>query len=159
MKLQQTAEVRFEVPDDWQDRTVMVFAAPPAPGQKGSANVVLTRETADGDTPIGTHADQQLVVLIKSLEGFTLEARKEFSLAGRPAAEVRFRWNAGKEVLRQHVVFVRGRGNCLLTLSATARQEDFGHLAPVFQAVLGSVRFPETSSRPAAADPVAARRF
>ena len=37
-------DVSFDVPRDWEDRSVAAFSAPLSPGKKSGPNVVLTRD-------------------------------------------------------------------------------------------------------------------
>jgi hypothetical protein len=145
------ADVSFDVPADWQDRSVTVFVAPPEPGQKVEASVVVTREQVDGDESVRRYADHQIVVLAKQLEDFCLLARIETTLGGRPAAVVLYSWQSGQDVLRQRVVFVRG-GQTMLTFTATAAQDQFLAVAPTFHAILESVRFPDADGPASAPD-------
>jgi hypothetical protein len=158
MQRHQLRDLTLEVPDGWQDRSITVFAVPPKPGQKVTANVVLTRDTLEGDGPIRAYADQQLVALAKGVESFTLHDRKECTVGGQPAAEVLFSWKSGTEVLQQRVVFVRVGGRTLVTFTATAHKNQFADVEPAFRAILASVLFPETSPRAGSPDPAYLRR-
>jgi hypothetical protein len=144
----QSADLKFDVPADWQDRTITAFAAPPKPGRKVVPNLVLTREAGDGRESVTAYADRQLVEFAKRLDDFELEQRRERPLGGLPAVELTFTWHNPLGVLRQRQLCVLLRGHTVLNLTLSALAEDFAAVEPAFDAILASLHFPEAVGLP-----------
>jgi hypothetical protein len=140
----QSAEVRFNVPDGWQDCTIVSYAAPAKPGRAITPNLVVTRDAADGREPVTAYADRQLVEFAKRLDGFALKQRKERTLGGLPAVELVFTWDNPLGVLQQKQVCVLVGRRTMLNFTLSAAEEDFAGMEPGFDTILGSLRFPET---------------
>src|SRR6478672_4215595 len=100
------ADVSFDVPRDWEDRTVVAFAVPAQPGQPSASNVVVTRDTLRAGEAIAGYADRQLAELAKRLDAFQLLYRKEVAVGGLPGAELRFLWRGRAGELDQRLMMV-----------------------------------------------------
>ena len=140
----QSAEVRFNVPDGWQDRTIVSYAAPAKPGRAITPNLVVTRDPADDREPVTAYADRQLVEFARRLDGFALKQRKERTLGGLPAVEMVFTWDNPLGVLQQKQVCVLVGRQTMLNFTLSAAEEDFGGMEPGFDHILASLCFPET---------------
>jgi hypothetical protein len=143
----QNADLNFEVPSDWQDRTIVAFAAPAKPGRALAPNLVLTRDPAGDKESVASYADRQLVEFAKRLDDFDLQERRERTLGGLPAVEFEFTWNNTLGVLQQRQVCVLLGKRTVLNFTLSALQEDFPALEPAFNTILASVRFPEVPER------------
>jgi hypothetical protein len=84
-------DASFDVPRDWEDRSVVAFAAPAKPGQTVS-NLVMSRDALPPGDDVRRYGDRQLVEMAKRLDGFELHARQELTLGGQPTLELRFGW-------------------------------------------------------------------
>ena len=142
----QQNDLRFEVPDDWHDRTVVAYAAPLKPGKKVAPNLVVTRDTLDAEEPVGSYADRQLVELARRLDGFALLGRRDVTLGDVPAVEMTFTWDGASGTLQQKQAFVVLRRRTVVSITATALKKEFPDWEPKFQAILASVKFPEARS-------------
>ncbi len=136
----ENADVSFDVPRDWEDRSVVVFAVPARPGQAMAANLVMTRDTLAANEDIFRYGDRQLVEIVKRLDGFQLLGRQEITLGGQPALELRFAWRGQSGPLEQRLVFVAGRKPAVLTFTATMPKGESARLSPVFDRILASVK-------------------
>jgi hypothetical protein len=145
----QNADLNFEVPADWQDRTIVAFAAPAKPGRALAPNLVLTRDPAGDKESVASYADRQLVEFAKRLEDFDLRDRRERTLGGLPAVEFEFTWHNTLGVLQQRQVCVLLGKRTVLNFTLSALQEDFPGLEPAFNTILAGVRFPEVPERAA----------
>ncbi|AUX38454.1 MULTISPECIES: DcrB-related protein [Sorangium] len=133
-------EVSFDVPRDWEDRSVVVFAAPAKPGQGMISNLVMTRDTLAAGEDIRRYGDRQLVEMAQRLDGFQLYARQEITLGGQPAVEIRFAWRGQSGPIEQRLVFVGGRKPTVLSFTATMPKSEAARLNPVFDRILASVK-------------------
>src|SRR4051794_25733970 len=102
-------DVAFDVPREWEDRSVAAFSAPSKPGQGMAANLVMTRDALAANDTLRTYADRQLVELAKRLDGFDLRERREFVLAGLAAIELQFSWQGQSGAIEQRMLFAANR--------------------------------------------------
>ncbi len=143
-------DLLLDVPDDWQDRSIIAFAGSPAPGQTFAPNIVVTHDRLEKRETINAYADRQLVQLAQRLPGFKLVSRGEVTVGGLPALELRFNWRGENGDLDQHQVFVSPRKRSVLSFVATALKEDFPRVQGAFGAIYASVRFPGAPGAPKA---------
>jgi len=136
------SDVSFDVPRHWEDKTLIAYAAPAREGQATAANVVMTRDVRDPEETLADYADRQLAELAKRLEGFELVRREASTLGGLPAIVLRFASNAAAGPLLQRLVVVEGRRQALYCFTATTPKADAPQNDPLFDRILGSVRFP-----------------
>jgi len=85
-------DVSFDVPRDWEDRSVAAFSAPLPPGKTTGPNVVLTRDKLEPGENLASYADRNLVELAQRLEKFSLVKRSDLTVSDLPAVELRFTW-------------------------------------------------------------------
>jgi hypothetical protein len=135
------SDVSFDVPRDWEDRSIVAFAAPSKPGQTTAANVVMTRDSLAPHEDIRGYGDRQLVELAKRLENFHLHQRQEITLGGLPAVELRFAWKGQNGPLEQRLVFVAGRKPLVMSFTATMAKSEATRLNPVFDRIFASMKF------------------
>ncbi|XYI02063.1 DcrB-related protein [Sorangium sp. So ce1128] len=136
----ENSEVSFDVPRDWEDRSVVAFAAPPEPGQAAAASVVMTRDRLAAGEDLRRYADRQLLELAKRLEGFQLLARHDLPAGDRPGLELRFAWRGHTGPLEQRLLFLAGRRPVVLSFTATIPKDEAARLAPVFDRIFASIR-------------------
>lgn len=142
MSRYENRDVSFDVPRHWEDRTMVAFAAPPRPGQTTAPNVVMTRDTLSGEETIASYADKQLAELSKRLEGFELVSREERTIGGQPGIELSFTWRASTGELVQRLAMALGRRRTVFCFNATAAKVDADQMNPLFDRILGTIRFP-----------------
>jgi len=136
------SDVTFDVPRDWNDRSVVAFAEPAKEGQRTAANVVLTRDTLPKGQTLKSYADKQLVELAKGMNGFDLRKREEMQLGGREAIEIRFGWVGGNGPIEQRLTMVQGAKGKVLSFTTTVTRDQASKFDAVFDRVLASVKFP-----------------
>lgn len=132
-------DVSFDVPNDWQDRTIAAFAAPLKPKQTVAPNFVLTRDVVPANEPSSTYADKQLVELAKRLEAFNLSERRDTLVGGLPAVDLIFSWRGANGTIKQRQTFLATGTGTVLTFVATASLTEFPTMEPTFQAILDSI--------------------
>lgn len=135
-------DASFDVPRDWEDRSVVAFAAPVKPGQPAATNLVMTRDQLAPGEDIVRYGDRQLVELAKRLEGFQLQSRQEISIGGHPALELRFDWRGQLGPLEQRLVVVGARKPTVLSFTATMAKGEAARLNPIFDRIFASVKIP-----------------
>jgi hypothetical protein len=139
-------DISFDVPRHWDDKTIVAYAAPPAPGQSVAANLVMARDALkDGET-LARYADRQLAEMAKRLDGFELLGRDETSLGGAPAVSIRFESRGANGPLEQRLVVVEGRRRGVYCFTATTAKADADQNNPLFDRMLSTVRL--ASSEP-----------
>jgi hypothetical protein len=143
----ESRDLAFEIPADWEDRSVVAFSAPNRAEQSMAANVVVTQDQLPPSDSIRAYADRQLVELAKRLDEFDLTERKELTVGGLPAVELRFGWQGQGGRIEQRMIFVAKKNRSLITFTATAEKKEAARLEMVFDRIVGSLRFPD-------ADPV-----
>ena len=135
-------DVIFDVPRHWEDKTLVAYASPPRDGQATAANLVMTRDALDERETLGDYADRQLAELARRLDGFELVRREETTLGGLPAIVLRFGSKAAAGPLLQRLAVVEGRRRAVYCFTATTPKADAEQNDPLFDRILGSVRFP-----------------
>ena len=138
-----SSDLTFDVPREWQDKTIVAFAAPIGPLDKAAANVVMTREEAGPHVKIGEYADRHLGELAKKLDAFELLERKEGNLGGVPSIELKFQWKGGGGAVEQRLAFLRGKRR-IYSFTTTSPLARAAELSSTFDRVLSSIRVAES---------------
>lgn len=149
MPRHEQADVSFDVPRHWDDKTLVAYAAPPQPGQATTANLVMTRDALLDKEMLADYADRQLSELATRLDDFELDKREQTTLGGLPAIALRFTSRSASGPLAQRLVMVEGRRRSLYCFTATTPSADAAQNDPLFDRILGSVRFPLLAPRDA----------
>jgi hypothetical protein len=136
----QDETVQFDVPRDWQDRTIVAYAAPPRPGQERTSNLVMTREQLGESETLASYVDRHLQQLGERLEGFELVARESRPLSERAAVVVRIRSGEADAKFEQQLVMVELPRRVVASFTMTAPDEDAEQMMPLFERILGTVR-------------------
>jgi hypothetical protein len=142
-------DITFDVPRHWDDKTIVAYAAPPAPGQAIAANLVMTRDTLRDGESLAGYADRQLTELAKRLDGFELTGRDDLLLGGAAAVALRFTARAAAGPLVQRLVVVEGRRRGVYCFTATSAKADAEQNDPLFDRMLATIRLPEAPRGPA----------
>jgi hypothetical protein len=133
-------DLGFEVPGDWDDRSVTAFSAPPRVDVPIAPNIVVTRDVAADAEPVTSYADRQLVEMARRLDAFHLLSRQEGIFGGLPSVRLIFTWRGAAGVLRQSQIFVI-RGDTVLSFVLTALESEFQAQEGTFNAILRTVVF------------------
>lgn len=133
-------EISVEVPETWHDRTVLAFAAAPEPNKVSQPSLVITREALPAGMALRTYAAKQLATNARGLPDYELEESREVIVAGQPAIEARFVWNADRGAVfqRQTVVLVN---EAAFTIMQTCARGDAQQAMPMFDATLRTIQF------------------
>ena len=142
MPRHEQADVSFDVPRHWEDKTLVAYASPPKDGQATAANLVMTRDVLGERETLADYADRQLAELASRLEGFELVRREETTLGGLPAIVLRFGSKAAAGPLLQRLAVAEGRRRSVYCFTATTPKADAAQNDPLLDRILSTVRFP-----------------
>jgi len=135
-------DVSFEVPRDWEDRSVAAFSAPVPPGKKAGPNVVLTRDKLEPGENLASYADRNLVELAQRLDKFSLQKRVDITVSELPAVELRFTWKGTGGLVDQRLVMCTTGKRLVLNLTSTAPRSAGVDMDAIMSRVLASVKIP-----------------
>lgn len=130
-------EASFDLPDGLHDQTVNVFTA--TPSGESPFNIVVTRASVDGGTPLAEHVSRELAVLQHALAGYTHQWRRDHHVDGRPA-EITAATVAGPPAMAQRQVYLID-GERAITITASARDQFSPEQFELLNQFLSSFRF------------------
>ena len=81
--------VSFDVPRDWQSRTIIAYRAP-REGDGPAPNVVVTRDRLRDAEDLVGYAERQVEALEREIDGFVLRGSAEVAVDGHPAIAIAF---------------------------------------------------------------------
>jgi len=136
------ADISFDVPRDWEDRSVAAFSAPVAPGKTAGPNVVVTRDKLEPGENLASYADRNLVELAQRLEKFTLQKRSDITVSELPAIELRFTWKGNSGLVDQRLVMCATGKRLVLNITSTAPRSAGVDMDVTMTRVLASVKIP-----------------
>ncbi len=116
MSIYQINEGKFELSDEWVDRTLHVFA--PSNSPDAEWNIVISREELTDDEGLNEYAARQLGEMPKALRQFKKMSDEETTLDGVPAREVETTWLGEAGTVRQRqMVAVHDKRAIVFTLT------------------------------------------
>lgn len=137
--LYRAVDFTIETPDDWEDRSIVSFAAPTLPGEF-APNLVVTREVVDLETSIEEYAYRQFDIAHQEVAGLQIISRENTTLGGRPAVEIVQRLSSHGLNLQQIQMFILLRCEiCVITCTATVGS--FNQHLPRFRKLFDSFSF------------------
>ncbi len=136
------ADISFDVPRDWEDRSVAAFSAPLPPGKKSGPNVVVTRDKLEPGENLASYADRSLVELAQRLDKFALQKRSDVTVSGLPAIELRFTWKGATGLVDQRLVMCATGKRLVLNITSTAPRAAGIDMEGIMNRVLASVKIP-----------------
>lgn len=134
------AQVQFDVPDGWVNRTIVVWSAP-AGAAAVPPNVVVAFDTPKPGEALGAYVTRQLAELQRTAKGFELDTKRDTTLGGRPAVELVFRWAGGPSGMQQRQVFAMVPDGRVASVANTASAADFAAADATFAEILQSFRW------------------
>ena len=132
----QANDFTIETPDEWEDRSIITFAAPSLIGEF-APNLVITRELVDIETSIEEYAYRQFDIAQKEIAGLQIVTNENTTVGGRPAVEIVQRLSAHGLNLQQLQTFILLDAEiCIITCTATVG--NFNQFLPRFRKILDS---------------------
>lgn len=130
--------LRFDAPLDWEDRTIVSFAAPRREGKPITPNFVLTRDAYDDPrVSLEAFAEKQFVDISRHLREVEVVDRKTTAVSGIPAIEFRFRQKSTLGRLEQRLILFQHEG-LLFTVTTTVAADEAAEQDPMFDRILGT---------------------
>jgi hypothetical protein len=136
------ADISFDVPRDWEDRSVAAFSAPLPAGKKSGPNVVVTRDKLEPGENLASYADRSLVELVQRLEKFTLQKRSDITVSDLPAIELRFTWKGANGLVDQRLVMCATGKRLVLNITSTSPRVAGIDIEATMNRILASVKIP-----------------
>ena len=130
-------DATLEVPDDWEDKSVNVFAtlsSNPLP-----ISLVLNRDAMKTGQDLADFAEQRLDEMESMLKQFTMIEKRQIEVAGTTALEAEFKWRSDTGLMHQRQIFVP-HGERVLIVTITAPREIREQQKEQIEFVLSSLR-------------------
>lgn len=134
----QTADFSLDVPDDWQDRSIISFVATVAPTEF-APNTVITREPTDENQSVEDYANRQFAVTQAEVEGLKIVEQNNITVGGKPAVQINQKIAAHGLKLQQLQTFVLSDEEIFI-LTCTATAASFEQHLPRFRKIAESFR-------------------
>ena len=126
----------LNVPDDWQDRSVISFVAAVAPNEF-APNVVITREPIDEDASVEDYANRQFAVTQAEVAGLKIIEQNNLTVGGKPAVQIIQKIAAHGLSLQQLQTFVLSEEEMFI-ITCTASGASFDQHLPRFKKLIES---------------------
>lgn len=141
MSICSTETFSLTVPDDWADRSMITWVAPPSPRYKVMPNLLCSRSDLQPGEDLDRFVNRQLKDLMGQVKQFELISRQNTLFGGRPAVELMFSMRPQGVMLQQRQLFFQTDPSRpgVQTVVFTAARDDFSKLAPTFEQILTSV--------------------
>jgi hypothetical protein len=135
----------IELPDDWTDRTIVTYTAPPRDGETVTPAMVVSRDDIEPTESLQTYTDRHLLTLSSQLENFQLvdSGKRTIGEGNYPALFLRFLWNAPYGPVEQVLIIAETmgvRGRETRCFSTTGLAKDAALDRPRFEEILRTVR-------------------
>lgn len=136
-----TDRYSLEVPDDWIDRSMITWVAPPSAGYKVMPNLLCSKGEIYDTEDLDKYVNRQLKELMGKVKNFDLISRQNTTFGRVPAVELSFCMRPQGIMLQQRQIFFRTSlsERIVHTVVFTAARDDFDKLAPTFDTILNSV--------------------
>ncbi len=141
MARHQDSRVSFDVPRDWEDRTVVAYAAPPRDDQRATSNIVVTRDRLPDDEDLEAYVARQAEGLESRLRGYVLKEMEGTTVAERPAVTLSFSSNGPSSKLEQRLTIVALPDRAVASFTLTAPATEAAQVGPLFDRIISSIRF------------------
>ncbi len=137
--------ISFDVPRDWENRSIIAFAAPPQPGKDGAANIVVTRDRLGEEEELIDYAERHLDELEASMEGFFLLSSVQEMVGGKNAYSMTFESAGPEGPLAQRLTMVELAERTVVAVTLTAPDREVDQLAPLFNHMIDSIQWGQPS--------------
>ena len=127
----------FPVPDNWVERSMIGYSAPPSPGQAMTPNaLVAINQMPEGET-LDSFVSRQVEDLRSRASGFALKLRRDARLDGVACIEIVFAWQGGETGrIQQRQVYAIRPGQRVISITHTAPEAEFARSDSLFLAML-----------------------
>ena len=137
-------EVISKRPDDWADKTMIIYSHVTAQSEDGLApNVVITRDAMGTGESFTDYVNRQLGVLQEQMPEFKLINRRKGKISAKTASDISCSWQSPLAKLQQRVVYISMGQGRIVCFVATARDDNFEDHISTFNEVLTSIGIEE----------------
>ena len=112
-------------PEGWIDKTMVIYSAPPQPGQAIAANMLIARDALGAEETFREYCTRQIDGFRTTLPQFHRESEGPGRVEERDAFQILFTWMSGAGTLRQRVFFISAGSGVVVTFTATAALDDY----------------------------------
>ena len=110
----------LDLPDDWQDRSIISFVAQTS-ANEFAPNVVITREPVDREASVEDYASRQFNVTQAEVEGLQITEQHNTFIGGQPAVQIIQKIAVhGLELQQLQTFILADREIFIITCTATA---------------------------------------
>jgi hypothetical protein len=141
---ERTQYFHFEVPEGWINRSMIVWSAPPQPGQAATPNVLVAYDALAEGEDLSHYVGRQLKELMSKGSNFHLDLRRDTVLDSQPAVELVFEWDTSSARLKQRQIYSLLADGRVMTFVNTAAAADFVRAESEFQQVARSFGWSES---------------
>jgi hypothetical protein len=132
--------VAADPPPGWIDKTMIVYAAPPANGQTMAPTIVVGRDALAEGESFREFCNRQIDTFRAGLPEFYREHEEHGRVGDLDAFQIRFSWRAAAGLLRQRVFFISAGQGVIVTYAGTAAAEDYDAYDALFEQNLATLR-------------------
>ncbi|MET0753985.1 MAG: DcrB-related protein [Pyrinomonadaceae bacterium] len=134
----QTGNFSLEVPEDWQDRSIISFTASVAPNEF-APNVVITREVIDARLSVEEYADRQFDLTQAEVQGLKIIEKKNTTVGALPAVQIVQKIAAHGLNLQQLQTFILV-DEVIIIVTCTSTEASFNQNLSRFNKIVESCR-------------------
>lgn len=134
----QTGNFSLDVPEDWQDRSIISFVAETSPSEF-APNVVITREQIDEETSVEDYANRQFSITQAEVQGLKIIERRNTFINNSPAVQIVQTISAHGLNLQQLQTFVLAEAEIFI-ITCTTTAAAFQQNLPRFTQIAESFR-------------------
>ena len=138
-----TGLFELSIPDNWEDRSMITWVAPPSPRYKVLPNVLISKSRMLPAEDLPAFVNRQLKELMSKVGHFELLRRGDTELSGRPAVELVFSMKPQNILLMQRQIFFNspGEAHMVHTVVATSAKDDWPTLESDFDGIFRSLNW------------------
>lgn len=135
------ADLSFDVPTDWEDKSVVAFSAPAKPGAI-VPNVVLSHDKLKPKETLDAYCDRTIVDMVKNLANFKLRNKEPRSAGDKEVVYIELSWSgsSGKTVVQRMWIFEVAEG-AVAGLNVTCDLVDDKRIGPIADRIFDSLEF------------------
>ena len=147
MTRQAHCDLSFDVPDEWENKSIVAFAAPRQPGKVIQPNIVVTRDTLPAGQTLQTYATKQLATASKGLPRFALADTRGTTVGGMPAIAYSFTWEGDSGPLAQRQLMIACK-EFVYSVTVSVHRGEQAAFNPIFDKILSTIEFGEPAPPP-----------
>lgn len=131
-------DAMVDLPDDWEDKSVNVFATPLT--DTFPVSLVINRDRMKPGQDVADFAEQRLDEMESMMKQFALLEKRQIDIAGTVALEAEFKWRSDAGLMHQRQFFIpRGQERVLL-VTVTAPRDLRDKQREQVDAIISSLR-------------------